>query len=362
MANPVHLEILLKGVDTWNHWRKVKYDIIPDLAEADLSKMEFMRINLSKADLRMANLSSSDLRKADLNQVDLRNACLSEANLDEANLIGAYMSNTNLTYASFAAASLVMADLSSADLSFANLRNADLDDTNFSQSRMYNTILVNVDLSKSKNLEKVNSYGPSSIGIDTIHKSSGHIPEIFMQGCGVSETFLRYMKSLTVESTEYFSCFISYSHEDKPFARRLHDQLQARGIRCWLDEHQLFPGDDLHDMIDKGIRLWDKVLICCSKAALNSYWVDKELDRALKKEEKLWKERGKKVLTLIPLNLDGYLFDSWSGGKKDMVTSRLAADFTGCETDNAKFEEQFERVVKALQTEGAREEAPPSKL
>jgi hypothetical protein len=35
-------------------------------------------------------------------------------------------------------------------------------------------------------------------------------------------------------------------------------------------------------------------------------------------------------------------------GKKDEVTARLAADFTGWENDNAKFEEQFERVVAAL--------------
>jgi hypothetical protein len=69
------------------------------------------------------------------------------------------------------------------------------------------------------------------------------------------------------------------------------------------------------------------------------------------------------VLSLIPLNIDGFMFsDEWASGKRQQLKERLAANFTGWETDNAKFEEQFERVVKALQTEGAMEEAPLSKL
>jgi len=69
---------------------------------------------------------------------------------------------------------------------------------------------------------------------------------------------------------QFYSCFISYSQEDKSFARRLHDTLQGRGIRCWLDERQLLPGDDIYHRVDEGIRFWDKVLLRCSEHSLTS--------------------------------------------------------------------------------------------
>ena len=76
------------------------------------------------------------------------------------------------------------------------------------------------------------------------------------------------------------------------------------------------------------------------------------------------KQRGNKVLSVIPLNLDGYMFSGeWKSGKEEQVKSRIAADFTGWESDNAKFEKEFDKVVKALRTgDGGREIPPKSKL
>ena len=47
--------------------------------------------------------------------------------------------------------------------------------------------------------------------------------------------------SLDRESQHSFKywAFISYSHADKDFARKLHNVLQENGIRVWLDEKQL---------------------------------------------------------------------------------------------------------------------------
>lgn len=383
MANDEHMETLKQRVKAWKQWRISNPHIRLDLRweylrKANLSKADLTEANLDRADLSETNLDGAHLGKAilqranltraNLTEADLSGADLSGANLIEANLDGANFNGANLSRANLGGVNLRRADLTEANLIEANLSLAFLEEANFrgadlSKASIGWTIFANNDLSTVKGLETVDHRGPSTIGVDTLFKSHGNIPEIFLRGAGLPEDFITYIPSLTGRAIEFYSCFISYSHADKGFARRLHDALQGRGIRCWLDEHQLLPGEKLYTEIDRGIRLWDKVLLCCSKASLTSWWVDNEIKIAFDKEQHLWRERGKEVLTLIPLDLDNYLFSgAWKSGLGTEVKARIAADFTGWKRSAKKFDKEFERLVKALRTDDSKEIAPVSQL
>ena len=303
MANEEHLEILGRGAAIWNQWRKEHLEIIPDLEAADLSN-------------------------ADLSNTDLMGANLSYANLKHANLNGA--------------------DLRWTDLGHANLTGATL----------HETIFVSTNLKGTEGLENCIHHGPSTVDHRTLQKS-GPLPLVFLRGCGLPDNLIEAILS-AIREIKYYSTFISYSHDDKEFSLKLEGKLKDKGVLCWLDEHKMLPGDDKFEEVDHGIYSWDKFLLCCSKSSLTSWWVDSEINKVFTKEQQLTKERGGKVKCLIPLDIDGYIFTAeCRNAKKDELLSRIAADFTGWNEDEKKFEKELNRVLKALLLDNKGKEKPP---
>ena len=76
-----------------------------------------------------------------------------------------------------------------------------------------------------------------------------------------------------------YDFFISHASEDKDaVARPLSDELERRGHRVWLDEHQLKVGDPLASGIDAGLSDSRFAVVLVSKYFLRKYWPRSELD------------------------------------------------------------------------------------
>src|SRR5262245_38473753 len=80
------------------------------------------------------------------------------------------------------------------------------------------------------------------------------------------------------------SVFLSHSHADKPFARRLTKDLRAAGHVVWIVERGIEVDDSLIEKIRAGIDHVDYVLALISKTSIQSEWARRELDVASNKE------------------------------------------------------------------------------
>jgi len=332
MANAELVQLVQR--ERWNKWRADHPDKRLDLTKADLSG----------ADLKWADLRKANLRGADLSGANLREADLSWANLREASLSAADLSGANLRWASLSGADLSGANFSKADLGEANLTKARLSETNFGAACLRNAM----------GLAECNFQGPCILDIRAIQQS-GMLPLPFLRGCGLPDAFIEYLPSLVNEAIQLFSCCISYSQTDKSFAKRLFDTLQGRNIRCWLDEKGMVRAGAILEQapVDRGLRIWDKILLCCSKNSLSSGWVDDEIDAAVEKEEQLRNQRGRNTLVLIPLDLDGHLrSEQLQSSKVRQLRSRMVADFRGWNRSHERFESEVKRITLALRVDG----------
>ncbi|MGA8351320.1 MAG: TIR domain-containing protein, partial [Isosphaeraceae bacterium] len=236
-----------------------------------------------------------------------------------------------------------------ADLSEANLSGAYLGD-----ALCDTTIFANVDLSEVRGLDSIGHRGPSTIGIDTLFRSHGKIPEGFLRGCGVPETLIAYLPSIVgaMKPIQFYSCFISYSTKNQDFAERLHSKMRDMGLRVWFAPEDVQGGKKLHEQIDEAIRAYDKLLLVLSPESMNSEWVRTEIRKARRAEGR---EKRRK---LFPIRLvdfetirDWECFDADSG--KDLgveIREYFIPDFSNWK-DHDAFELALASLLKDLKAE-----------
>lgn len=335
MANPEHLELLIKGTALWNAWRRENPKIRPDLSGAVLNdplpqwaihdpiSTNLQGANLSQANLRRCILRRANLFKANLQAADLKSADLRKANLSQADLTGASLHQTNLTLAT-------------------------LRDANLTGALLWETVLARVDLRNARGLAFCRHGGPSIVDHRTIRKS-GDVTRVFWRGCGIPEELIKYLEELTARQAKMPSCFLSYSTKDSEFASKLYEDLQTRGIDCWMAEYDLKGGKILVDQIEEAIEEHDRTLIILSGNSIGSNWVITEIQKARKRE------KTNSTQILFPIRIMEYSelaswesFDSDSGEDlAKLVRQYFIPDFSAWQ-DKKQYAKAFEKLIYSL--------------
>lgn len=321
-----------------------------DFSEAQLSRACLRRANLVNAQLISANLVSAIMTEAAMDQVlcaaaNLSGAILERAVMRFADLKGANLNLANLMFADLSDASFQDATLVWADLRYSNLNRVDLRCTDLREATFGRTTLCDVDLSQARDLHTVLHEGPSHIGIDTIYRSGGAIPESFLRGCGIPDRFILHARSLINQPIEFYSCFIGHSSQDQAFVESLYAQLQEKGVRCWFAPEDMKIGDRIRPRIDESIRLHDKLLLVLSEDSVASSWVEQEVETALEHERK----SGRTVL--FPIRLDNAVMEIETGWPALIRNTRHIADFSRSK-DHDAYQAAFERLLRDLKAEG----------
>ena len=353
-----------------------------DFREADLSRADLTKANLNgarlsgafakDANLSQANLLAANLRNANFSHASLNDANLMVANLERADLSGAHLGKTNFTKADLAGVSLRRADLSGAKLTRANLTSANLLEAKFidadligaifSESSVGMSVFVNSDLSRVMGLESLDHRGPSHISTDTFVLSKGKIPEVFLRGCGLSDSDIEYAKLSNpdlsreeikkilyriqelraVRSLQSSPLFISYSQADSRFVDKVGISLTKKGIRFWRDIHDT-KAKKMDRQIDHATCQNAMVVLVLSENSLNSDWVEREVQST----RGLEKELGREIL--YPVALDDSGLDS-RGPKRvvEQLTEYNILDFAGWK-DESKFEGILRKLIDDLE-------------
>jgi hypothetical protein len=340
---PTKAEAILKqGVNYWNTWRESNPDTIPSLDDIDLIGADLRGIQLFDTNIRWADLSGANLSGANLYQSEFYKSRLNNCELIGADVRGAKFHDADLSGSILSEANLYRCDFINTQLSGATFSGAYCGTTAFS----------NVDLSDVNGLDQIRHMGPSNVDLLTVSRSRHALPYAFLQAAGVPESIMDTLLGLSrsKDKQSYYSCFISYSHKDEPFAEKLYVTLKEKGVPVWYAPEDVRAGLKLYDQIRDAIHAHDKLIIVLSAHSMTSQWVITELRSARRRESE------EKRQILFPISLASIeelkrweCFDVDSG--KDLaveIREYFIPDFSQWQ-DYPTFARQIDKILKDIQ-------------
>ena len=296
LRNGDFMGAMVRRADLSNSFMNSVHFYRADLREANMSRSIASGANLRGADLRNANLAGINLDGATLSEANLSGADLTNANLDRTNLDRANFSGADLTGASFNGANLSRTNLSEATLNEADFYEAVLNDVITGDANFHNciigyTVFQNCAMDAALGLDNVRHDAPSTIGLDTLLRSQGALPQSFILGSGIPVAVAGIQDSVADAPVTTLEVHISCASEDIDFARHLESNLREQGVRTWVFAEG-FRGNPLVDRrassgeeeIERWVRHYDRLIVVCTAAGLDSETVRNDITAAQEAE------------------------------------------------------------------------------
>lgn len=139
------------------------------------------------------------------------------------------------------------------------------------------------------------------------------------------EVFQKFVREVLNDTTKKKpSVFLSHSHQDKKFVRKLAHRLKGAGIHVWLDEAEIKVGESLIHKLREGIDAVDFLVVVLSRASIVSAWVQKEVEIAMNQEIK------SKTIKVLPIMKEAVQLPGFLEGKLYLdFTSKTIRSKTG---------------------------------
>jgi len=274
-----------------------------DLRGADFTGVDISDVAFDGADLRAALFADVDGRRTSFRGADMRNcviACsqfgavtFAKAKLDRCHMRDVTTYNVDFSDVSF----------SKANLSNVHFSVGSFYDCNFTGARFHRLAFIQcLGLASSKGLTTIFHMGPSALDSVTLRENIVAMPDEFLLELGYSKQETETVKALYSSGIKFYSCFISYTRSEREIASMLQRDLIASGVSCWRDETDMRGGDYWRRQINEALRVYDKVLIICSRSSLRRSEVVEEIIEGIEQERASGRQK------LFPITVDNYLF------------------------------------------------------
>ena len=182
--------------------------------------------------------------------------------------------------------------LNDADMFQTRVWGCTVNGTDFSGAALGYTVFQDCDLRNAVGLESVRHDAPSSIGVDTVYRSGGQIPGVFLSGSGVPGSISALQETIAAAGQTRGEIYISCRDDDEEFARRLSTDLEELGITTWVFSERV-RGNALvsrlsssdQEEIERWLRNYDKLIVVASSRAIEYETILNDITAARDKQQ-----------------------------------------------------------------------------